>query len=50
MGVGVVEESRLIKKEERVEISLGDPGISDGDPPTGDAGSSVIRMYSNNNL
>jgi hypothetical protein len=41
VGVGVVEESRLVKKaDERIEMSLGEPGISDGDP-TGDAGSSA---------
>lgn len=43
MGVGVVEESRFVKKADdlRIVINFGESGISDGDA-TVDAGSSVI--------
>lgn len=52
VGVGVVEESRFVKKADdlRIVISLGESGISDGDG-TVDAGSSgTINTWETHNL
>lgn len=47
MGVGVVEESRLVKKADdlRIVINFGESGISDGDAIV-DAGSSENKSLS----
>lgn len=45
VGVGVVEESRFVKKaEERIEMSFGESAKSAGDP-IGEAGSSARIRY-----